>query len=61
MLLTANSLVLHIACRHVEAASDLTKGRPNTSAIALDVKDSAALLQAVSGHDVVIRFDSQFR
>ena len=43
------------ACRHVEAASELTKGRPNTSAIALDVKDSAALLQAVSSHDVVIR------
>ena len=36
---------------------DLAGGRANTRAVALDVKDAAALLSAVAEHDIVIRCD----
>lgn len=43
-----------VACRTEAKAVELAGGRPRTSAISLDVKDSAALDAAVAKHDIVI-------
>ncbi|KAI5118731.1 hypothetical protein M0805_000061 [Coniferiporia weirii] len=45
---------LTIACRTLASAQALGEGLANTSAVSLDVNDSAALERAVAGHDLVI-------
>ncbi|KAF8629313.1 hypothetical protein AX15_003516 [Amanita polypyramis BW_CC] len=45
---------LTIACRTLKSAEDLTLSLPNTHAISLDVKDTAALESEVAAHDLVI-------
>ncbi|TFY63258.1 hypothetical protein EVG20_g6390 [Dentipellis fragilis] len=45
---------LTIACRTVAKAQALTEGLSGTTAVALDVTDTAALERAVAAHDLVI-------
>ncbi|KAA1479185.1 saccharopine dehydrogenase [Dentipellis sp. KUC8613] len=45
---------LTVACRTVAKAQALTEGLPGTTAVALDVTDTAALERAVAAHDLVI-------
>ncbi|KAG6917779.1 hypothetical protein DXG01_001184 [Tephrocybe rancida] len=45
---------LTIACRTLESAKALGEGLPSTTALSLDVLDTAALEAAVAAHDLVI-------
>ena len=47
---------LSSACRTLEKAKEMAGTRARTTAIALDVKNSEALLEAVKQHDLVVRW-----
>jgi saccharopine dehydrogenase (NADP+, L-glutamate forming) len=53
-VLAAAGIHVTVACRTLASAQKLAAGRPNTSAVSIDVNDTAALEAAVGAHDVVI-------